>query len=234
MANNKLAFKLALKHYRIEPLLKPSEMDNPDSLGLLLYLSTFYEFFQNLPPAEDTPPMSLEQPKLKLSSPKRASKRKESQYMVLMTPPSEERSWNTQASSMRRGLSPRRSFGLSRSKDRSSKKKEEKVKKAKDDPVADPVAKELTYEETKDRPSTPKSKKKSKKLSPSDHATPTTNKDGTPATNEPTTPPSNSTTSNSEATPSVAEQFAQQRSNLKPLGADNRPKKVCMHHANIM
>ena len=52
--NNQLAFSVAEKHLGISSLIKPAEMDQPDRLALVTYLSLFYELFQDSKPA--TPP----------------------------------------------------------------------------------------------------------------------------------------------------------------------------------
>ena len=58
MENNQLAFSVAEEHLGINPLLKPEEMNKPDKLALLSYLSLFYELFLDTEPA---PPSSSEE-----------------------------------------------------------------------------------------------------------------------------------------------------------------------------
>ena len=55
MENNQLAFSIAEEHLGINSLIKPSEMDKPDKLGLFTYLSLFYELFVGREPAAVLP-----------------------------------------------------------------------------------------------------------------------------------------------------------------------------------
>ena len=48
--NNELAFSVAEKHLGISSLIKPTEMEKPDRLALVTYLSLFYELFQDSQP----------------------------------------------------------------------------------------------------------------------------------------------------------------------------------------
>lgn len=48
--NNELAFYVAEKHLGISSLIKPTEMEKPDRLALVTYLSLFYELFQDSQP----------------------------------------------------------------------------------------------------------------------------------------------------------------------------------------
>lgn len=50
MENNELAFSVAEKHLGISSLIKPTEMEKPDRLALVTYLSLFYELFQDRQP----------------------------------------------------------------------------------------------------------------------------------------------------------------------------------------
>lgn len=49
--NNQRAFSVAEKHLGISSLIKPTEMEQPDRLALVTYLSLFYELFQDSQPA---------------------------------------------------------------------------------------------------------------------------------------------------------------------------------------
>ena len=50
MDNNRLAFSVAEEHLGIASLIKPTEMEKPDRLALVTYLSLFYELFQDSHP----------------------------------------------------------------------------------------------------------------------------------------------------------------------------------------
>ena len=99
--NNQLAFSIAEEQFGITSLLKPTEMENPDKLGLFTYLSLFYEFLFNKEPAV----ISGTSNKAKKSTPvKTTLQRRKSRMKFLATsPPSAERSWNTK--SIRRDFS---------------------------------------------------------------------------------------------------------------------------------
>ena len=72
--NNQLAFSIAEEQFGITSLLKPTEMENPDKLGLFTYLSLFYEFFT-------------------------VQGRKSGMKFLATSPPSAERSWTTSSPS---------------------------------------------------------------------------------------------------------------------------------------
>lgn len=48
--NNQLAFSVAEEHLGISSLIKPTEMEKPDRLALVTYLSLFHELFQDSQP----------------------------------------------------------------------------------------------------------------------------------------------------------------------------------------
>ena len=122
LANNRLAFSLLYKHYNIQQLVKPSEMARPDRLALFTYLSTVYEAFQNVDLPEkkedsvvETQPSSAASPVVTVTAAatppvnrkmtRRLSKKKSNNALKASTP---TESWNTQTSSLRRSLSPRK------------------------------------------------------------------------------------------------------------------------------
>ena len=50
MENNQLAFSMAEQHLGISSLINPAEMESPDRLALVTYLSLFYELFHGSQP----------------------------------------------------------------------------------------------------------------------------------------------------------------------------------------
>ena len=54
--NNRRAFSVAEESFGISPLLRPEEMETPDKITLLTYLSLFHEFFSDTEPAGLAPP----------------------------------------------------------------------------------------------------------------------------------------------------------------------------------
>ena len=50
VGNNRLAFSVAEEHLGIASLIKPTEMEKPDRLALVTYLSLFYELFHHSRP----------------------------------------------------------------------------------------------------------------------------------------------------------------------------------------
>ncbi|CAI8014577.1 [F-actin]-monooxygenase MICAL2 [Geodia barretti] len=101
--NNRRAFSVAEESFGISPLLRPEEMETPDKITLLTYLSLFHEFFSDTEPAGLAPPTGGSD---KAAPPQKATPTKrKAAAMYAPTPQSVERSWNTQTVK-RRSLSP--------------------------------------------------------------------------------------------------------------------------------